>query len=408
MIKIASKVVNITPECPTYIGGHAMRKGKFTGVHDEIESVIMWLEVDEVRFLMINADLSNFDYDFVHWFKYTAIQKFKIEYDNIILSGNHTHSGPIITDRSADMPHDPNYRQLVFDRIMQGADEIKDELQEVNRVVYTTGESYGFYGNRNSKEKYGDQNIYVLEFKDAEDQNIAALINISCHSTILSPEEYNISGDFLAALRREMTPVLKVVPLVCNGNAGDMSNRLYRQNNDFNELKRVSSGVKDQIQAFTTTFEVELANPKVRSFTFHCEYDTDKPLLERRLADSEAKLKEATDYDERKWLISEISGFNRKLKVDHVNLNYETTVIRMKDVEIVVMPCELVSAFGKQIKKSSQAKACFIWGYANGHTGYVVEASEFGGGHDGISTQLPKGKAEEYVGVVIQHLFDND
>lgn len=408
MLKIASKVVNITPLEPTYIGGHSMRTEKMKGVHDEIESVVMWLQVEETRFLMINADLSNFDYNFVHLFKYAAVEKFNIPYDNIVLSGNHTHSGPVITTRSANQPHDPKYRQLVMDNIMKGAEEIQNSLIEVARVRYTTGESYGFYGNRNSKEKYGDQNIYVFEFKDKEDKNIAALVNISCHSTVLSPEEYTISGDLLAAVRRELIEQLQVVPLVCNGNAGDMSNRLYRHNNDFNELKRVSSGIAEQIKNFTTSFDVKVEKPRVRSFMFNCEYDTDKELLSKRLLESEKKLEAAVEYDERKWLISEVAGFKRKLKVDHVKLSYETTIIRMGDVEIVVMPCELVSAFGRQIKKSSQAKACFVWGYANGQTGYVVEASEFGGGHDGISTQLPKGKAEEYVGMTIQHLFDNE
>lgn len=35
----------------------------------------------------------------------------------------------------------------------------------------------------------------------------------------------------------------------------------------------------------------------------------------------------------------------------------------------------------------------------------MVEASEFNGGHDGISTQLKRGQAEEYVGKLIQGLF---
>ena len=37
----------------------------------------------------------------------------------------------------------------------------------------------------------------------------------------------------------------------------------------------------------------------------------------------------------------------------------------------------------------------------------LLYQSEFGGGHDGISTQLPKGKAEEFVALIIQHLFNN-
>lgn len=35
-----------------------------------------------------------------------------------------------------------------------------------------------------------------------------------------------------------------------NGNAGDLSNRLYRHGNDFNELKRVTSGIAAHIAGF--------------------------------------------------------------------------------------------------------------------------------------------------------------
>lgn len=409
MVKVTTTTtVNITPDHPTYIAGHAMRTEKFKGVHDEIEATCLGLEVDGKRFLWIEADISNFDSDFVRLFKYHLVEYDHIPYDHIILSADHSHSAPLLLTRNPEMPHDDGWRKEVLEKLIRGAEEtLNKEFHEVARVQYTTGESQGYYGNRNARDKYGDTQIVVIEFKDAAEKTISALVNMSCHSTVLSPEEYQISGDLLAAVRRELIPYLNVTPLVCNGNAGDMSNRLYRQNNDFAELKRVSRGIAEQISQFTQTCDLELAKPEVRSFVYKVEYDPDIAVLKARLAQSKAKLKQAEAYDERKWLISEINGFERKIKAGHVKLELETTIIRMQDLEIVVLPCELVSAFGRQIKKSSQAKACFVWGYANGQNGYVVEASEFGGGHDGISTQMPKGKAEEYVALIIQNLFDN-
>lgn len=409
MLKITtSTIVNVTPDRPMYIGGHAMRTGKHQGVHDEIEITILGMEVDDQKFLFVEGDVSNFDANFVHAFKFHVVEYMGIPYDNIILSAGHSHSAPLLATRNENMPHDDAWRKEVLEKIIAGSKEtFAKEFKEVARVKYTTGVSNGYYGNRNSKDKYGDTNIYVFEFKDAKDETIAAIVNMSCHSTVLSPEDYYISGDLLAAVRRKLTPILGVTPLVCNGNAGDMSNRLYRQNNDYNELMRVSEGIAQEVAKFDTTFDIELAKPQTRSFMYKVEYDPDIEVLKARLADSEKKLETAKAYDERKWLISEINGFKRKIKQGHVKLELETTVIRMKDLEIVVLPCELVSAFGKQIKKSSQAKVCFTWGYANGQNGYVVEASEFGGGHDGISTQMPKGKAEEYVSLIIQNLFDN-
>ena len=39
MVKVTTTTsVNITPDHPTYIAGHAMRTEKFKGVHDEIEA----------------------------------------------------------------------------------------------------------------------------------------------------------------------------------------------------------------------------------------------------------------------------------------------------------------------------------------------------------------------------------
>lgn len=409
MIKTTkSKIIDLTPNRPMYIGGHAMRTGKHTGVHDKIEATLIALEVDGEVLLFVEADISNFDNDFARLFKYYVVEYLHIKYNNIILSAGHSHSAPLLLTRNREMPHDDQWRKEVFEKLVSASKEIiRSEFFEVSRVKYTTGESNGFYGNRNSIDKYGDTNIYVFEFKNEKDETISSIINMSCHSTVLSPEEYNISGDLLAAVRRELAQYINVIPLVCNGNAGDISNRLYRQNNDFEELRRVSSGIAKQISRFKTTNDITLRKPRSRSFVYIVDFDPDIKDLEIKLGESERKLEKTTIYDERKWLISEINGFKRKIQTGHVHLELETTIINMGELEIVVLPCELVSAFGKQIKKSSQAKACFIWGYANGQSGYVVEASEFGGGHDGISTQFPKGKAEEYVALIIQNLYDN-
>lgn len=409
MVRVTkTKLINITPDHPMYIGGHAMRTGKFQGVYDEIEVTVLGLEVDGEKLLMVEADLSNFDTEFARLFRYHCAEYFGLKYNHVILSAGHSHSAPLFKTRNEDMPAEESYRQMVLEKMIAGsAETINGEFYDVAKVEFTTGQSEGFYGNRNSKDKYGDTNIYVLKFLDGSNQTISAIVNLSCHSTVLSPEDYFLSGDLLAALRRKLTPYLGVTPLVCNGNAGDISTRLYRQNNDYNELMRVSSGIAEQISQFTDTVELSLSKPESRAFTYIVDYDPDIPSLKQRLQKSEEQLETATVYDVRKWLISEISGFKRKIKAGHVHLELDTTIIRMGDLEIVVLPCELVSAFGRQVKKSSMAKACFIWGYANGQNGYVVEASEFGGGHDGISTQMPKGRAEEYVARIIQNLFDN-
>ena len=120
--------------------------------------------------------------------------------------------------------------------------------------------------------------------------------------------------------------------------------------------------------------DLTLAHPQSKTFVFPIEYDPDIDVLKARLADSQAKLERAVAYDERKWLISEINGFQRKIKAGHVKMDLEATILRMQDLEIVVPPCELVSAFGRQIKRAPRLRCALSGGYANGQNGYVVEA----------------------------------
>ncbi|MFR0978740.1 MAG: hypothetical protein ACLSFJ_04640 [Holdemania filiformis] len=62
MVKVTTTTsVNITPDHPTYIAGHAMRTEKFKGVHDEIEAIMLGLQIDGKPVLWIEADISNFD-----------------------------------------------------------------------------------------------------------------------------------------------------------------------------------------------------------------------------------------------------------------------------------------------------------------------------------------------------------
>ena len=405
MLGIIYKITDITPLRPQYLHGHAMRKGKSEGVHDALEAVICWIRVDGVRNLFINGDMIGWDYDFVHEFKKRIMDKCDVAYDHIVLSATHTHSGPVIKAYDKESLPDDEYVREVMDKLVDTALDIYDKEEEVSKVIYSKGESRGYYGNRNGKDKYGDNMIHMFEFKDKNDKNLAAFVNISCHSTVNSPKEYRISADLLGNIRRKLTPMLGVTPMMMQGNSGDMSNRLYRKNNDFNELDRICTGIAYEIMIFADREEIILGDEKTRSFTFEVEYDTDRETLNNKLAEFEKKLEVTEEFDARKWIISEIAGFKRKLAVDHVDLKFETTIIRMNDLELVILPCELVSAFGRQIKKTSDAKACIVWGYANGTTTYVVEASEFNGGHDGIATNLPKGKAEEYVALILQHLF---
>ncbi len=404
MLETAHTKRIITPQGSVPIAGHAMRRSPSSGVHDDLEVHVLLLNIEGTKLCFINADLIGADFSFCNALKAEVKERYGIDEDLTVFSVTHTHSGPVFCESPAQKP-DPAYLAFVHEQTMAAVAEAAQSMAPFDHIIYKQDEVTGFYGNRNGRDLAGDQTVTVLEFRRADGSLVEAFVNMSCHSTVNSPLELQLSADLLGNVRRELAQWLGKEPFITNGNAGDMSNRLYRHNNDFKELKRVSSGIAARIGGFNDAGTLDLAGIRHRLIPFSVDYDTDMAGLQAKLAELEEKLEKAEAFDDRKWLMSEVAGCKRKLMVPHVHICLDSTIIRLGELELVVVPCELASAFGKQIKKSSGAKVCIVWGYCNGHSTYVVEASGFNGGHDGISTQLKKGQAEEYVGRLIAGLF---
>ena len=407
MLQLARSKRIVTPKGSVPIAGHAMRTQSSTGVHDELEVHVLLLDLDGTRCCFINADLIGASFPFVERVKTAVQETWGADPALTVFSVTHTHTGPYFGMAGffgTMSEEDKAYEEFVFEQTMEAVKEAAGKLVSFDTVKVRQGEVKGFYGNRNSLDKPGDEVITVLEFH-SEGKAIAAMVNMSCHSTVMNPLELNLSADLLGNVRRELIPYFGFEPIMTNGNAGDISNRLYRHNNDFGELKRVTSGIAAHVAGFREICEVSLTPVRTHAVPFRVEYDPDLSGIQAKLEELEKKLETETEFDARKWLYSEIGGYQRKLKQTHVSVCIDSTVIRLGDVELVVVPCELASAFGRQIKRSSSARVCLLWGYANGCSTYVVEAGEFNGGHDGISTSLLRGQAEEYVGKLLQAMF---
>lgn len=403
MNRVARSCVDISPKTPQWVCGHGMRHAQSTGCHDALEAHVTLLEIDGKICCFVNADLIVTTNEFVNEFKEVISKRYGWDKNLIVLSVTHTHTGPCFgIDFGGE--RDFEYEKEVFDLMVDAVEEATTKFVPFDQVTVRQDHVYGYYGNRNRLDKDGDQLVSVIEFKYQEEV-VAAMVHMSCHSTVLNPMETELSADLLGNVRRELTPYLGVEPMMMNGNAGDMSNRLYRHNNDFAELKRVCSGIASRVAGFNHSQVIELSKAKAHAVDYVVDYDYDVPSMKVKLEELKKQLEVTTEFEARKWLLSEIPGFERRIRDPHVHVEIPSTVIRLGDLELVVVPCELASAFGKQIKRSSNAKVCLVWGYANGFSTYVVEASEFNGGHDGLSTNLRRGDAEVYVGKLIQNLF---
>lgn len=398
-MKIATRTSCINPKKPCLMAGYAMRKNCFKKIHDDLEVVSLWISNEDDEYLFVAMDVIGVDEKFCHDVRNRIVQGIVIKKENIIISGLHTHAGPLLYQKEHTVEEpDEVYRQRVQDIIVQDAIASYHKQIEVNPSI-TIMEIDGIYGNRNGKEKYGDKSVYLLEFYQ-DNALVGALCNISCHATVLGPDNEEISADLTGNLRRALHTKLNTQVILTNGNAGDMSNRQYRQGNDFMELDRVVDELSNQIIEKRSPQCLNMNHVTHTSLSFPIQYEMNHEALHRKIMEYEEQLKIASEYDQIKLLKSGIAAMNRKLGYQKVDFTIDCEILEFDEFIIATIPGELVSKFGREIKQSCK-KPCMIWGYANGTIGYIVEQEEYGKAHESISSLIPQGTPEEFIKTLI-------
>lgn len=404
MFNFASRKASISPEKPQYLSGHAQRDGKSTGIHDDIETVCYWIEVNGKSLCWIEVDVIKTDFETTNKIKKRISKQMSIPEDNIIICAGHTHTAPLVDHLSISPKVDEEYCDFMVDTIVGNAIKAH-ENQELVSASFAQGEVEGYYGNRNDFKREGFQSVYIIKLVNQDGKLVGTIINTSVHPTVLSPETYEITADLIGAMRRKFEAFFSAPCLLVNGVTGDMSTKYYRKGNDFAELERISEGIVNKVVQFSDYVELDINTVETKSFSYVVDYQHDVKTYNKLIEGHTKKLETEENYDERKWLLSQLGNFKRRVANPKVHFDIRTTIVNLGDLELVVIPGDPVTFFGKQIIRSSNKKLCLPLCHGNGECTYIIEAWEFGKGHSGFATQLKKGQAEEYVAKIINNLF---
>ncbi len=399
ILRVSSAKTNITPREPSYLCGHAIRTRISTGVLDEIECTAMVLEAEEEKLIWVTYDLTILDRELTDEIRMRLRKIYHIPLEYITIAFVHTHAAPEVYPVSPffeDEEHGarPGYRDFLIEK---GLEAVRLCFQKSIIPVRAFGQTMmieGFYGNRNGLDKVCDKSVNIVKLKDGSGRIAAGFVNLTCHPTVLGPQNLKISGDLFGYIKRGIAREWKVTPLMMQGAAGDMSNRCYRQGNDFNELVRTGEGILNQIFSKEKEEELEIDRIRVEPYHYHLEYEPDLALWRKELEEALEKLETERDSDRRKLLTSGTAILKLKLKMPQVTIDFDAAVLRLGDIEICTIPAELFSCFGLEIKKSSKAKMPVLWGYTNYSIGYLVEKSEYGKTFESMVSDIPAGEPE--------------
>ncbi len=401
MIKAATSTHYVTPQEPCFMGGYGMRRQKSEGVLDELKCTALLLEIEGAPIVFCDVEILMITPEIVTEVKQKLQQNYGIQPEMVTIATTHTHAGPEIRserlpmfDEESDDGFWRQYQDFLKEKSYATiADCCETELTDV-KAWYRTVKIEGLYGNRNGIGKPEDKDVTLVVFKDGED-DLAAIVNISCHPTVLGAQNLQISSDLLGYISRGVKERLGVYPLMMQGASGDMSNRNYRQGHDAKELARTGEGILAQLFASEELEPLNLKKPVAEAYHWETSYPVDKEALKNLQEQIKQQMATEENYDKHKILLSSVYAIDMKLKKEEITANFDAAIIRLGDVEICKQPGELFSRFGMQIKAASKAKLPLIWGYADDYGGYLADEGEYGKTYESIMSPMPKGVSEE-------------
>lgn len=397
-MKIAFHKVVITPKEPSYLCGHAMRVHLHEDVLDDLYISVLRLKNDGEDYLFASIDLVGLDKDLVDQMKSVG-KAHGIPEDHVIVSVIHTHAAVEymyvnIFSGNPDTGARQGYRAFLiekFEEAIQGC----TQFEEVE-VAYGTTTIDGYYGNRNDRNYPCDKMAHFIQFLK-EGKPTYMMVNISCHPTVLGPENYKISADLFGWIRKDLSEHYHVPVFMMNGAQGDVSNRQYRQGNDEAELARVTTGICEQLYNISFT-PAQVTPMSIKDITYVIDYMSDPKDIDVEITRAKMILETETNPDILKITKSGIAFLEmNKYQDPHVHEEIKTRIMQMGEITIVTVAAELFTKFSLQIKNAFLNKKIFIWGITDNSVGYLVEENEYGKNYESMTTRIPKGEVEKYI-----------
>lgn len=401
--------VEITPKEPCYLCGHAIRLDLSQGVMDPLYVSALIMEDNEKKNVFLSYDLILIDEELSMKIKSEVAKEIECAEDNVVVSFIHTHAAPETGEKSVF--NDPEkgarvgYRDFLVESARKAVSLANQNLEDVE-IFYASTLIDGFYSNRNDKNRPCDKSANLFKLLRKDQSILAVMVNMTCHPTVLGPQNYLISADLFGAIRSALSDIYHCDVLMMQGAAGDMGNRQYRQGNDQKELFRMRDGIVPQLIDSDISYnKIETNRIEWHKYDYHKQYEIDLDELKMRLKKNEEELSVETDENQIKLLSSGITMLKQVIQEgSDITLSLKGNIIRIDKIIIVCVPCELFNQLGVKIKDNYPDYHVIIWGYCDYSVGYLVEADEYGKSYESIATNIKKGIPEDYTEYLIEEI----
>jgi len=397
--------MDITPlHLPVSMTG-SFQDRKATSAHDPLHARCIVLESGETRVAIVVCDVALISRDIFDAAKKMASKSTGILEDHILMSSTHTHTAPTIVPLGQCLP-DLNYVKYMTQQIAEAIVQANKRLAPA-RIGWGVAEDPSEVGNRRwfikpeaiTETPIGGKNdkvrtnpprdndllikpagpvdpvISILSIQDGKGKPLALLGNYSLHYVGGIPPN-QLSADYFGEFARRIGERLKApesfVGILSNGSSGDINNYHFRSPRPRAEPFERIRAVADKIAAAAQTVDSSIqhsVNPAFAMLERKIDLGVRRPDVDllKRSKDILAKAKDSSRLNSAELYAQE----QIRLYDFPATMNLKLQVLRIGDLGIVAVPCEVFAEIGLEIRKKSPFKHTFVIGLANGYNGYL-------------------------------------
>ncbi len=392
---------DITPQAPMPMWGYGARHDVLsTGVMDPLYAKALVLDVGTDKAAIVTMDLGRGPTAaMMEVIRATVAEKAGVSH--VVISGSHTHHGPVIElidepgkgqgTFQAAVDYSKALPGILIDAIVEASANVQDA-----RVGWAS-KDVDMNRNRQSKiePKPRDTELTVVRFDDSAGKPLAVLVNFAAHPTIIPGEDLRFSAEWPGQMMKSVEEALGTRCMFLQGAAGDMSVKKPEENMTYEEFgKAMGKEVLAIAEGITTSVPEK---PSIQGMEDAFEYtprlDANNPMVKTMLKG--AFFPEFVDA----FLVEMADGKIRP---------HLTTLLINDSIYWVGVSGEFFCNHSVRLKERARIGQVVVQGYCNGHHLYfptIEQAAEGGYGADASVSWVPIGAGEEIMNRALANLY---
>lgn len=392
---------DVTPPKATPMWGYGARHDMLSqGTIDPLFAKAVVIDVGDEKLAIVGLDLGRSPTEPVMQAIREAVKE-KAGVGHVLISGSHTHHGPVI-----ELLNEPEKGQGKFDDAVSYVDELKTNLIEA--IVEAAGatkparigwgvKEVDLNRNRHTKiePKPRDTELAVIRFEDLEGKPLVHIVNFAAHPVMTDGKDLRFSADYPGYMMNHVEKETGVPCVFMQGASGDMSAKSpegVKGPEQFGEvLGREVLAVAQTIE--TATVEEPSIQGAENTFDFKSRIDLRNPIIVTLLS---------------KAFFPELANSFADELPDGRLRPQLTTILLNGELALVGGSGEFFSNLANRLKERSRTKETLFFGYCNGHHMYfpTIEAAAEGGyGADQTVSWVELGAGERMMDQALINLY---